>query len=240
MPKIIDIKFIVGRRQEAIDAETWAWDRKRSLEAPMISLAKFHYAKWKKEDTRNTASIKEWVHNGLGRIKGDSSKMFINFFEKPETVLKPPAALLNALSEAEIKISKHLWLHKTRPCPEPEISIEKKILNLIEKGWELKGDLTSTNIVIRTSPLFESPNINNNTGWMQTMVKYQKPAVCKDCGKEFESRNKLFSAHLEPPGPHYAAGVEPFDAKLFCESFKKRKEQQGCPTIRFKSLVSSI
>lgn len=239
MPKIIDIKFIVGRRQEAIDAESWGIERKNALATPMITLAKYHYSKWRKDDTRNVASLKEWVHKNLGRIKGEGSNMFVNYFEKPESLLKPPPALLQAFAEAEIKISKHLWLPKTKPAQPAEISIEKKILNLIEQGWEMKGDLTPTTIVIRPSPLVESPNTANNTGWMQTMVKYKPTWVCNDCGKEFDSRNKLFSEHLNPP-ELLTNGVEPFDAKLFVESFVKRKQQQVCPSIRFKSLISDI
>jgi hypothetical protein len=114
MSKIIDIKFISGKREEIFQSD----EKAKNL---MIKLANYEYNQYKNSEVYRLEkySIEKWAH----RIAADAEfKTYFRYID---------SATIARFTSAGI----------TLPETPAEISIEQKILQMLKDGWELKGDI---------------------------------------------------------------------------------------------------
>lgn len=133
MPKIVDIRFIAGRRRQVIEQEKAVNDIARKI-------AEHRYAAWRKRE-RSSTSFEEWVVS----------------YSNPEESIKK---LFREEQEQKKILDEWKSYGETVPLMEKkeEVSLEQQILDLLNDGWELKGEITSM------------PTANK---WLQTLVKYE-------------------------------------------------------------------
>jgi hypothetical protein len=128
MSKIVDIKFVSGRRAEAIEEEL----RKNEV---LMKIARGHYEMFR-ASTPLSIAIEEWARS-YGR---EFAALF-------------PSEEVRRLNE----LAKQAGL--VVPKIQREVSLEEKILNFLEDGWVLKGDIV------------QGGGLSNK--WVQTLVKYE-------------------------------------------------------------------
>jgi len=140
MPKIVDIRFIAGRRRQAIEEEK----ANPIITKDMLrKFAEHRYAAWLKTG-RGTGGngcerdFKSWVRH----VNNDHD--------------------IKDLFEAEWR-QKDIWdewksYGETVPSKKKkkEVSLEEQILDLLNDGWVLKGEVIPT-----------------DNRWVQTLVKYE-------------------------------------------------------------------
>jgi hypothetical protein len=134
MPKIVDIRFIAGRRRQAIEEEANSNDQ-------VMKLAKHRYAAWRKREGISI-SFEEWVFNS-----------YLNKDEHIRKIFREEQERKNIRDEWKSYGETVPWLNKKE-----EVSLEQQILDLLNDGWELKGEITS---------------IHTGNKWLQTLVKYE-------------------------------------------------------------------
>ena len=113
MSKIVDIKFVAGRRAEAIDEDS----KKNEV---LMKIARAHHTKFCATSSYNaTIPIEEWVRGYGGR---EFACLFPN---------------------EEVRRLKELTKQAGMAIPEiqKEVSLEQMILEHLKDGWVLKGDI---------------------------------------------------------------------------------------------------
>ena len=131
MPKIIDIKYVSGRRQEVIDGENEQKIIKAKILEPLIKLARIRYAKWVNDSPHyHTNEIEVWVNESY-------NSLFHGIFEKPVFPSRYRNNLIDELKKDGVSVPKDYLMNPSTDLP--EISLEERIITMLEDGWELYG-----------------------------------------------------------------------------------------------------
>jgi len=116
MSKIVDIKFVAGRRAEVIEEE----NAKNEL---IMKLAQSRYTAYCiRHRPALSVPIQEWVRRSGDGQEDEFCKLF------PDS---PSERIKVEMEKAGIHV----------PMPSKEVSLEKKILDHLKDGWVLKGDI---------------------------------------------------------------------------------------------------
>lgn len=133
MSKIIDIQFIKGRRTEAIKQE-------KATNEHTMKVAQIRFVKWIKVEagvTYKDTTIENWVE----------------YYNKDPAIKQ---LFKNINDDTKIREEMATGGEPIPPKSE-EISLEKKILDMINDGWSMKGEITESQY----------------GQCLQTMVKYE-------------------------------------------------------------------
>ena len=128
MSKIIDIRFIKGRRAEVIEWYKVKWE------------------KFMKDGA--IAALNMWKNQASGR-----NNVTVELFVKDH--------LIPELEKEGEKQRKAIDAFIDMRDSKDAVSLEKKIIDLINDGWSMKGEIT----------------VCSDKEWVQTMVKYDTVAV---------------------------------------------------------------
>ena len=128
MSKIIDIRFIKGRRAEAIEECKVRWE------------------KFMKDGA--IAALNMWKTQSSGR-----NNVTVEVFVKDHLIPE-----LEKDGEKQRKVIEHfIEMRDSKDA----VSLEKKILDMMNDGWSIKGEIT----------------VCSDKEWVQTMVRYDTVAV---------------------------------------------------------------
>ena len=139
MARIVDICFIKGRRRQAIEQEKA--EMEFTGDAIVRKLAKHRYDVYvmtNRKEGRKIETFKYWATHSYENQSDEITKLF----QREEC-------------EEKLRAEWKSYGEKVRPN-KVEVSLEQQILDLLNDGWVLKGEI-----------------IPADKEWVQTMVKYE-------------------------------------------------------------------
>jgi hypothetical protein len=143
MQKIVDIRFIKGKRSETLEAA-------EHMKETLMRLAEARYIKWKEEyGTKNT--IYEWSQNRSNyygnQIGGNDDKNIAKLYYDMHSLEQ---------IQRELKANGNDLSPRSK-----EVSLEYKILEMLNDGWVLKDSIIpcADNEFIQTLIKYESSDL---------------------------------------------------------------------------------
>lgn len=175
MARIVDIRFIKGRRRQAIEQEKA--EMEFTGDAIVRKLAKHRYdvyVKTKRKEGREWEIItfKEWATSGYNNVSEEINKLF----REEERVEKLRAEWIS-------------YGEKVRPN-KVEVSLEQQILVLLNDGWVLKGEIIpSDKQWVQTMVKYESNNNEDLLG-LQSIESEKNTFIPEGSDEENENEDE--------------------------------------------------